>query len=115
MTTVTVVRSDDGTILGFEAKGHSLAGKSGEDIVCASITILFEYLTRIVEELPDNAITFRQVPDPPHWTLRVNPASLDEDQQYLVEISFDKAEASFRAIGREYSGSCEITERRAED
>lgn len=111
MTTVTVVRNDDGTILGFEAEGHSLRGKAGNDIVCASITMLFEYLTRIVEELPEDTVQFRQVPEPPKWEIRVAPSSLKEHQRYLITVSFKKAETSFRAIEQKHSDACEIIER----
>lgn len=40
MTAVRVVLGPGGEILAVEASGHAGAGKRGEDIVCAAVTVL---------------------------------------------------------------------------
>lgn len=40
MTTVTVFQLPDGTISGFDCRGHSHYAEAGEDIVCAAVSAL---------------------------------------------------------------------------
>ncbi|MCR5417301.1 MAG: ribosomal-processing cysteine protease Prp [Lachnospiraceae bacterium] len=40
MTTITIFEDVDGNYSGFEFDGHAEAAKAGEDIVCASLSIL---------------------------------------------------------------------------
>ena len=40
MTTATVFRAADGTIVGFEVSGHTGYAPQGEDIVCAAVSAL---------------------------------------------------------------------------
>ena len=40
MTTVTVFRRPDGTLSGFDCRGHSGYADAGEDIVCAAVSAL---------------------------------------------------------------------------
>lgn len=108
MTSVAVVRDDDGQIVGFEASGHSLADETGEDIVCAAITVLFDYLTRILNDLPEEAFTFRQEHSSPLWSLRVDRSMLEKEQKFLINSVFEKAESTFRSIQDEYPESCRV-------
>ena len=38
MTTVTVFRRPDGSLSGFDCRGHANYADAGEDIVCAAIS-----------------------------------------------------------------------------
>ncbi|SCG83723.1 hypothetical protein DW1_2158 [Proteiniborus sp. DW1] len=40
MTKITILRNTDGSIVEYEIKGHTGYGAYGEDILCASISIL---------------------------------------------------------------------------
>ncbi len=40
MTTVTVFRGPDGTLSGFDCRGHADYAGAGEDIVCAAVSAL---------------------------------------------------------------------------
>ena len=40
MTTITVFRRPDGTLSGFDSRGHTGYADAGEDIVCAAISAL---------------------------------------------------------------------------
>ena len=40
MTTVTVFRRPDGSLSGFDCRGHALYADAGEDIVCAAVSAL---------------------------------------------------------------------------
>ena len=40
MTTVTVFRGPDGTLSGFDSRGHTGYADAGEDIVCAAVSAL---------------------------------------------------------------------------
>ena len=40
MTTVTVFRSPDGALSGFDCRGHADYADAGEDIVCAAVSAL---------------------------------------------------------------------------
>ncbi len=40
MTTVTVFRGPDGTLSGFDCRGHANYADAGEDIVCAAVSAL---------------------------------------------------------------------------
>lgn len=40
MTTVTVFQSPDGTLSGFDCRGHADFADAGEDIVCAAVSAL---------------------------------------------------------------------------
>ena len=40
MTTVTVFRRPDGSLSGFDCRGHAEYADAGEDIVCASVSAL---------------------------------------------------------------------------
>ena len=40
MTTVTVFRRPDGSLSGFDCRGHSGYADAGEDIVCAAVSAL---------------------------------------------------------------------------
>ena len=42
MTTVTILRRQDGSITGFEAKGHAMYAENGADIVCAGISAILQ-------------------------------------------------------------------------
>ena len=52
MTTISVFRKADGTLMGFASKGHSGYAQAGEDIVCAGISALTQtFLNGIVHIL----------------------------------------------------------------
>ncbi len=49
MIEITIRLSESGVISGIRAAGHSEAAAKGQDIVCASASILFRTLGRVLE------------------------------------------------------------------
>ena len=54
MTTVTFHKTKDGVIKGFQSKGHAGYANAGEDIVCASISILVINTINALEQLTED-------------------------------------------------------------
>ena len=53
MTRVTIRLDHHGCLEGFSVSGHSGTGKTGEDLVCAAVTVLFRTAARALQLQPD--------------------------------------------------------------
>lgn len=58
MITVVIGGSEDGRIRGFEISGHSGYAESGEDIICAAISVLGQTAIVSLKELTDLRVEY---------------------------------------------------------
>ncbi len=78
MTEITVHRNAQQDICGFTIRGHSKSAPRGEDIVCASISTLFEVLLSAARGLPAEAIEYTSKSEKALRSLKVNPEKLQK-------------------------------------
>lgn len=114
MTEITVVRSSDGKIRGLEAKGHSGDAVDGENIVCASITSIFEYLSIFVEKLPEEGVIFRQEVNQTSWRIEFHEEQLNSKNQYLTNQLLKNSIDFFRKINQKHPERCKLSDPGAE-
>lgn len=108
MTEITVVRNDDGTVTGFEATGHSGNQPTGDNVTCASITTVFEFLSEVAEELPERGVTFLRDDETTRWTLEFHPGRLPERDRHLARTVAERALSLFRKLRDRDPDSCRV-------
>ena len=60
MTTITITKSSDDNFKRIECSGHAGFADSGEDIVCAAVSVLAINLLNSIEKFTDDAIVIEQ-------------------------------------------------------
>ncbi|MBE5827151.1 MAG: ribosomal-processing cysteine protease Prp [Butyrivibrio sp.] len=60
MTTITIIKSSDDNFKRIECSGHAGFADSGEDIVCAAVSVLAINLLNSIEKFTDDAIVIEQ-------------------------------------------------------
>lgn len=80
MTEITVHRNARQDLCGFTVHGHCKSAPKGEDIVCASISTLFEVLLCSARGLPREAIEYISNPEKALRSLKVNPEKLQKQK-----------------------------------
>lgn len=108
MTEVTVVRRDDGTLVGLEARNHAGETPAGENLVCASITIVFEFLGQVTDQIPSQAVDFHQEPEMTQWSIRFYLARLNDKERFLTSKVLQGALNMLENIQNEYPDKCKI-------
>jgi hypothetical protein len=81
MTEITVHRNAQQDLCGFTVHGHSKSAPKGEDIVCASISTLFEVLLSAARGLPQEAIKYTSNPEKALRSLKVDPEKLQKQKR----------------------------------
>lgn len=108
MTEITVIRGDDGSIVGLRGQGHSGPDPKGRNIICASVTTIFEMLSEATEDLPEESLTFRRKPDIPEWYLEISPGKLSSDEWATVKSFLSAALGVFRNIAERHPDRCRL-------
>lgn len=109
-TEITVVRDTDGNPIGFEAAGHSGNRPTGQNITCASITVVFEYLSELAEELPSQGVRFRQDPESTRWSIVFDRDGLSDREVFLVERLTQAGLSLFEKIQERNPQDCDIND-----
>lgn len=108
MTEITVIRDDDGTVIGLRGEGHSGDEPQGQNLVCASVSTIFELLSEGASELPDESLVFRQNPDVPRWHIEVHPAELTAAHRKRMQSFFTAALGVVRNLTDRYPERCRL-------
>ncbi len=109
-TEITVVRDENGDLAGFEASEHSGDQPVGQNLTCASVTIVFEFLSELAEELPSEAVRFRQAPEETYWWITFDRDTLSERESFLVDRIAEGALSLFEKIQARDPDSCQIVD-----
>lgn len=110
MTEITVIRGKNGRIVGFRGEGHSGDVPEGNNLVCASVSTVFEFLTEGASDLPDASVTFRQDSEVPSWHIEVKPGELPEFENRTMHSFLESALAVFRNLSERYPDRCRLNE-----
>lgn len=60
MTTVTIVKSGNGTYTGLHVSGHAMYAQAGSDIVCAAVSMLTINTVNSIDQFTDDHVTVSQ-------------------------------------------------------
>lgn len=110
MTEVTVIRNDDGAIVGLRGTGHSGDEPAGENLVCASVSTIFELLSEGASDLPPEGLTFRQDPDVPNWHVEMHPDELTSSQRRTMRSFLSAALGVVENIAERYPDHCRLSD-----
>ena len=113
MTTVAFFTAQDGTITGFEARGHTGYAQAGEDIVCAAVSALTQSALYGLREVARVPVAFQQRDDGAMLTVMLSPEA-DDGAFEKARILFETLLGSLQAIAGDYPQNVQIlfTERR---
>ncbi len=113
MTTIAFFTAADGTITGFEAKGHTGYARSGEDIVCAAVSALTQSVLYGMREVIKAPVMFEQRNNGAMLTVMFRPEA-DAEAIEKGQILFETLKGSLQAIAGDYPRYVRIifTERR---
>ena len=79
-----VVFKDGEHYSGFECTGHSGYAQQGEDIVCASVSVLLETLVSSIQDLTEDEISY----DINYGDARLTYKDLSEKSRTLIDSFF---------------------------
>ena len=103
MTKITFYEKDDGSIIGFQSKGHAGYGMKGTDVVCASVSALIINAMNSIESLTHDK--FRQDVNDRRATIQfeMTEGISDESQLLLQSLRLGITE-----IAKAYPGNVSI-------
>ena len=104
MTKIKFYRDDNGNFTGFECKGHAGYAESGEDIVCAAISILTINFVNSVESLTSSFPETNE--DENRGYLKVTIKDYDKDD---VQLLFKSLSLGLNAIREDYPKFFDLT------
>lgn len=105
MINVTLVRSEEGLVLGCRAEGHAGFGKKGYDLVCAAVTVLIRTAARTMESR-DRVVLEGTAPEPGLAGFRL--VAFDRyDKDWLLGLG-DGLMTGLLDIQEEYPGFCQV-------
>ncbi|MFP4687555.1 MAG: ribosomal-processing cysteine protease Prp [bacterium] len=110
MTEITIHRNDNGEPRGLTVHGHSGADKKGNDIVCASISTIFEVLIAAVSGLPETAVDYSSEPDKPLRHLVIDQNRLRNKEWLTVSGVLKAVCVVARRLAKNYPEHCRVTE-----
>ncbi len=100
MTKITILKNDDGSIVEYEIKGHADYGAYGEDILCASISILSQTALISLNEvcgIEENDIAY--IIDDKKGYLKVSmPFKLSKEQREKADIVLRTMEVGLKGL-----------------
>ena len=104
MTKIKFYRDKDGKYTGFECKGHSGYAESGEDIVCAAVSVLTINFANSVESLTSSLPETKE--DESRGYLKVTIKDYDKDD---VQLLFKSLSLGLNGIRKEYPKFFDLT------
>ena len=107
MTTVAFSTASDGSILGFEARGHTGYASAGEDIVCAAVSALTQSTLYGLREVVQAPVMFEQRNGGAMLTVMFTPEA-DEDHVAKGQILLQTLAGSLKAIAADYPRNIRI-------
>ena len=87
MTTITITKDAGDNYKGFECSGHAGFARSGEDIVCAAVSVLTINTINSIEKLTDDK--FDSFQDDREGILGLNFRNTPSEQADLLMRSFE--------------------------
>jgi uncharacterized protein YsxB (DUF464 family) len=109
-TEITVVRNGNGAPVGFKARGHSGDQAAGQNVTCASITVIFEYLSELSEGLPSEGVQFRQDPETTQWSIVFDREGLSDREAFMTDRLVEAGLSLFEKIQERDPESCRIVD-----
>ena len=107
MTRVTFFECEDGSLVGFEASGHSGYGEYGSDIVCAAISALTQSAAQGIAEVVGAPILSKTNEDTGYLDcviqIGATPKQLADAQILLKTLKM-----ALTAISNDYPGTIRI-------
>ena len=107
MTTVTVFRRPDGTLSGFDCRGHADFADAGEDIVCAAVSALSQAVANGLKSVVHAPVMFDQNDGNASLTVCLTPECTRE-QLEKSQILLDTLYKALQAIARDYPRNVRI-------
>lgn len=104
MIEIEAVLEKDGTLRACKASGHAKAGKTGEDIVCAAVSVLMRTAFAVLSNR--EGITLR-VDAPERGQMRLEADYEAEGKNFLYASGVFLIEG-LRSVAQEYPQNCKI-------
>lgn len=109
MTEVTLFRNNENQVVGFEAHNHSGFDEAGDDIVCSSITTVFEVARAGTEDLdPSVRDQSRADGDETRWQIVIDAEELSGTAAGEVLRLFEACRRTLERIAEHYPDHCSI-------
>ena len=97
MTTVTIFKDKTGIYKGFEVSGHAGYSKSGNDIVCAALSMLTTNTINSIETFTDDFFSYEEDEKSGYMKL-----SLDEDSSHDTQLLIDSMNLGLSQLSKAY-------------
>ena len=104
----TLYRGIDRIFRWFSFRSHQNHPPIIGNIVCASITTVFEQMQAAVEHLPDESISTNRVEGSVEWVLEIKPDCLSGEQMNLIQTIFESGNDVLKRISDTYPESLQI-------
>ena len=101
MTTITIYKSDQGSYNGFTGKGHAGVDDSGNDIVCAAISMLVTNTINSIEELLHEEVQVKDDEITGYIDCRF-PNEISEHAKLLIDSMILGLESIVSQCGKKY-------------
>lgn len=92
----------DQTYVGFQVSGHAGYGKSGKDIICASVSALTINTVNAIEQLTENKFKCEQGKSGLIQFKFLSDSVQDEEQKRIGQILLRTLDLGLTGISREY-------------
>ncbi|MDD6340307.1 MAG: ribosomal-processing cysteine protease Prp [Butyrivibrio sp.] len=103
MTRITFYVKPDNTIIGLESKGHAGMGRWGNDVVCASVSILIINTINSIEEFTSDK--YQEEVNEKRATIKFEITGIVSKESALL---FKSMEKGLTAIAKDYPGNVSI-------
>ena len=101
MTTITIYKSDQGSYKGFTCKGHAGFADSGNDIVCAAISMLVTNTINSIEELLHEEVQVKDDEITGYIDCRF-PNDVSEHAELLIDSMILGLDTIVKEYGKKY-------------
>jgi uncharacterized protein YsxB (DUF464 family) len=105
---IEAVLDKSGTLRSCKAIGHAGAGRTGEDIVCAAVSVLMRTAVRVLSDRKGISIRC-EAPEPGFLSLEADYTAEGKDFLFAAGVFLSEGLAS---VAEEYPHYCKLTVRR---
>lgn len=101
MTSIHIVRDYKRQIQQFEIEGHANAAEYGEDIVCASISILSQGIINGIEEVVKQNIHYKIDPDK-GWIFCNLPIDISKEKMPYIQVLLETMVINLKQLAEDF-------------
>jgi uncharacterized protein YsxB (DUF464 family) len=109
MTEVTIFENPAGKIVGIQATGHSNESKKGDDIVCAALSTVFDFLDKASNGLPQRSIILERNSQKPSWSIQVDASEIESLRWQTFYRFLITARSVLEDLADKHPDNCSIT------